>query len=668
MLRTARPNDLTGDTTGLHPWTNRLAQATSPWLRRHGHDPVDWHPWGPDVLAAARERDLPILLVVGYEACHACRVAQRERWSDPELAAQINAAVVPVLVDRDARPDVDALAMEALLVIQGQAGWPALLFLLPDGRPFTGSTWSQADDAIEPALESVQALWREERDQIEAAGAALLEQLRAPGEPGEIDLERAVQQLIGLHDPQFGGFGDDAKFPQPAENAFLLLAALKSPLGSRLREPALRAVRRNLEELDRRAIQDPLHGGFFRASVDRAWSTPQLEKLLVDNALLLRLHARAGAALAPEPSSRRAFQVARDTARYLWSRLAHPDGGFYASEGGDDTVGRAFHRWSAHEVREALGEASPTELPLGVPLSGAFTFPSALGGQPSRPVREALAAHRLAVRPAPELDRRRIVAWNGHALGAFAEAGRLLGDPAWVQIAADTATLLLDARLPDGRLPRILGGDEPGFLDDHAAVTEGLLALYQARPWERRWLDAAWELAALTLVTFGTPLGPVQSTAPELPLHRHPWTDDAEPSAAGLLAEALRQLLAYGAPLDPSALDELLRAATPTLRALPAATSTLHGVAWARAPWAKPLHLVISGPVDDPIVVQMLRVWDRAWRPHGTVAVVPPGAEIGAFRGLVDPEATTQPCAWLRRGADWDPRLDTVEALERALG
>lgn len=667
MFRTAHADDLEGDARGPHRWTNRLVRARSPYLRRHAHDPVDWLPWGPEAFAAARDRQVPIFLSIGYSACLWCRRMQEETFSDPAAAARLNAHFVPVKVDREERPDVDGLYMAALLRIQGQAGWPASLFLHPDLRPFTGATYlppapKYGLPGFTEILERVITLWADDRDTLESAGDALRRDIRGAPErraPAHGAWKDALVQLVGLHDALNGGFGDGAKFPQVPENELLLLAAAHD------HDPARRAVRRNLDAMAGGALADAVGGGFHRYCAAPDFTEPHLEKMLSDNAQLLRLYARSsrvfdGRGRPGTAAARRDVQVARDTVRYLWSRLLHPDGGFAASE--SSAGADAFYRWTAAQVREVLGADAP--VPYGI--TDRPSLPRADRGEPPRAAREALVEARDR-RERPPRDDTRIVAWNGLAIAGLAEAGRLLDESSWVALAATTADRVLAARLPDGRLPRLLDATEPGVLEDHAAVADGLLALAQARPAEPRWLLEALAVTRCAIERFRGPDGGfLHSTASELPVQRRPFVDEAEPSGNGRMAEVLRRLELYGA-LPDSLLDELLAAAGPTMAELPAATPELHGVLRGRHGDPAPMALVLAGHPDHPELVRMLRVWDHTWRPHGVVALAQPALE--GFDLLRDrhPGPGGAPRAWLCRRGACGPPIETAEALRRAL-
>lgn len=638
-----------------------LAGERSAFLRAHAHDPVGWLPWGEFAFERARAMDRPILLSIGFSACHACKEMHATSFADPDTVAFIAEHYVPVLVDREERPDVDGLYVHTLLDVLGQAGWPATLFLFPDGRPFTGATFLPPEPrhglpSLREVLEGVQTLWNSDRETLDASANALrrswIEKPPPPDAPSD-----PVATLIGLHDAEFGGFGDGAKFPQVPENELMLLAAVAG------HEPARRAIQRTLEEMAVRALHDPIGGGFHRYTVDRAWLLPHFEKMLSDNVQLLRLYARAahaplGAGRAAAENRRRAVEVVRRTVRWLRAELAHPGGGFCASLSADDPRGEgAYYTWTPDEVREVLG---PVDLPYGIGTGRGI--PTALQGEPERSVRERLAEAR-AHRPRPPRDKARVVAWNGLAVSALAEAGRLLGMDDLVDSAARTAELLLSARRRDGLLPHRIGDERPGLLEDQAHVAEGLLALYQARPTEPRWLREAHQLTLASLRHFSlTDGGLARSRAPDLPVQVAVYTDEAEPSGAGVMAEVLRRLAVYGA-LDPQPLHRLLTAADATMQALPAACATLHAVR--SAVEHPPPVLVLAGAPDAPEVQAMLRAWDRVWRPHGLVALVTPDAPQWALFQDRTPGAGGVR-AWLRRDAR-EEVYDTAAELEQSL-
>jgi len=685
MYRVASPDDLVG-AEGERPWTNRLVHETSPYLLQHAHNPVDWHPWAAETFERARLEDRPILLSIGYAACHWCHVMEHESFSDPEVAAFLNAHFVPVKVDREERPDVDAIYIEALYALHGSAGWPANLFLSPDLYPFAGATYLPPESrygmpSFLEVLHRVRTAWVQQRAEIDARRDALQGILGRTLPPSGDRLarpsyERAVRELVASHDPQHGGQGRGQKFPQTPSLELLLLAAFDGLPGART------ALARALRAMARGGLYDHLGGGFHRYCVDPAWTVPHFEKMLYDNAQLLRLYARASSALAEhDPTlAEECARVARETVHYLEHDLSDDSGAFWSSEDADDPGGEGFfYTFTAEEARAILGPAEP--LPYGITLAGNFehgrTVLSAWEGRPPEDVRQRLLLHRNR-RRRPSVDHKRVVAWNGLAVGGLAEAGRLLGYRSWIERATTCAEVLLGARRPDGSLPRLVGSDAPGTLEDHACVADGLLDLYQARPHEIRWLDEALAITRVVLRDFSDPeAGAFFQSRPrdDLILRRKDFQDGAEPSGNGRMAAVVLRLLGYGAPIDSDLADRLLEAGSGFMARASLATPELWGVLRAlSAPIAAPggpHELVIAGAPDRPETSQMLDVWDRTWRPQGIAAVIPPGGEGADRYGLLANRPSGEggaPLAYLcRRGVCSVPTASPAD-LASALG
>jgi uncharacterized protein YyaL (SSP411 family) len=654
----------------------RLATATSPYLRQHASDPVDWYPWGEEAFARARALDRPIFLSIGYSACHWCHVMQHESFADADTARALNEGFVAIKVDREERPDVDALYVQALLEFQGDAGWPATLFLFPDLRPFTGATYLPREPrfglpSLRQVLARVRELWASDRASLEGAADLVKRRLFEPPARADTATEAgyraAVAGLVAIADRSYGGFGSGQKFPQTPELELLLLGAHDGIAG------AAEALRRTLMAMDRGGLQDHLGGGFHRYCVDRTWTIPHFEKMLYDNAQLVRLYARASSFLASQGREaleevRAAVRVVRDAVGYVDRDLVHPDGGWCASEDADDPGGEGFfYTWTPAEARAALGPADA--LPYGIRPAGNFddgrTVLTTRSGVPDASVRDALKSARDA-RPRPSLDEKRVVAWNGLAIGAFAEAGRLFAEDRWVDRAAAAADRLL------GAAGRTLEGDAPMVLDDPVFLADGLLALYQARPWEHRWLLAAADLADLALARFGDPGGACWTSErrPDLFVRRKELTDGAEPSGNGRLCEVLRSLEAYGAPVS-RALDDVLAEATGAMRENGLSTPEMWRVVRAREadPRTGPVALVIAGDPSDRRTKLLLRVWSRSWRPHGVVAIADTAAPRERFALLRDkhPASDGTPLAFVCRNGRCDFPVASIEDLGNLL-
>ena len=575
---------------------NRLEEETSPYLRQHASQPVAWQPWDAQALAAARELDRPILLSIGYAACHWCHVMARESFADPEVAALMNRLYVNVKVDREERPDLDRIHQLAHQALTGRpGGWPLTVFLDPqDLTPFFAGTYFPRHPrygmpAFPEVLERVAAFFREHRDQVRAQGDALRRMLaRTEAAPGGAPdgalnarpLRRGRDRLLTGLDPTHGGWGPGPKFPMAPRLAFLLDQTGRGDGEAR------HGLERTLTAMADGGLRDHLGGGFFRYCVDGRWEVPHFEKMLYDNAQLLALYAGAwrlgGEALYAE--------VARETAAWMLEALAMPEGGLAASlDAESELEGRevegGHYLWTTAEVEAALGEEAPLfrrRYGLDGPpnVEGRWHLRVKVGlarleaetGLPRERLLARLleARRRLAEarrrRPAPARDGKRLTAWNALAVQGLARAGRLLGEPAWME-AAETLARFLRRRLwREGRLLAVFHEGRarlPGLLEDHAFLLEALLELLRAR-WREEHLAWARELAEALLERFAAPKGGFFQTPEDheaLLLRPLPLADEALPSGN---AAAARGLAALGHLLGE---DRYLRAAEGVLRA-----------------------------------------------------------------------------------------------------
>jgi uncharacterized protein YyaL (SSP411 family) len=493
---------------------NRLAQETSPYLLQHAGNPVDWYPWGSEALSRAREEDRPILLSVGYSACHWCHVMERESFEDPDTAAYMNEHFVNVKVDREERPDVDALYMEAVQAISGHGGWPMTVFLDPDGVPFYGGTYFPPDESrgmpsFRMVMEAVVDAFKGRRDELRARAGRTRAHLGAIGkiepadeEPGAELLVQAVERLHQSADPVRGGFGGAPKFP-PASALELLLA-----------RGVTDTVERTLDAMLAGGIYDQLGGGFSRYSVDAAWLVPHFEKMLYDNALLAGAYLHGWQALGHE----RYRRVCEETLDWALREMRGPEGGFYSALDADSEGEEGlFYTWTAEEIRAALGPEADAVIEFyGVSESGNFEGRNVLhraagAGAPEPPqlsdARRLLLEHRER-RPRPGLDDKRLTSWNALMIAPLAEAGAVLGRADYLAAARDCATFVLGSlRNGEGQLLRTYkDGDARihAYLEDHAFLLEALLTLYEAS-FERRWFDEARNVAGAMVARFGDP-------------------------------------------------------------------------------------------------------------------------------------------------------------------
>ena len=512
-----------------HRHTNRLADETSPYLLQHAHNPVDWYPWGDEAFARARGEDKPVLLSVGYSACHWCHVMERESFENEDIAGLMNRLFVNIKVDREERPDVDQIYMQAVQSMTGRGGWPMTVFLTPDGTPFYGGTYFPPVDrhgmpGFPRLLESIAGAYRSRRGEVAESGRKLLEEMRqgehlrrSDSALGEDVLRAAYQGLAGQFDERRGGLGQAPKFPQPMTWEFILR------YGKRTGDPrALEMVRLTLDRMAAGGMYDQLGGGFHRYSVDDQWLVPHFEKMLYDNAQLASLYLHAWLATG-DPTYRR---VTEETLDYLLAEMRHPSGGFFSAQDADsEGVEGKFFVWSPDEISSVLGDDAMAEAVLrywGVSDGPNFEGQSILFvphapddvaaelGISADRLSELVARARQRLYAArdkrvhPGLDDKVLASWNGLALSAFAEAGRALGRPDYVAAAVDNGRFLTTSMMDDGRLMRSWKDGRArikGYLEDYAMVGAGLVSLYEAT-FDRRWLDESRRLAEAALGLF----------------------------------------------------------------------------------------------------------------------------------------------------------------------
>ncbi|MFD5001699.1 thioredoxin domain-containing protein [Streptomyces mutabilis] len=551
---------------------NRLAQATSPYLLQHAENPVDWWPWEAGAFEEARRRDVPVLLSVGYSACHWCHVMAHESFEDDATAAYLNEHFVSVKVDREERPDVDAVYMEAVQAATGQGGWPMTVFLTPDAEPFYFGTYFPPEPrhgmpSFRQVLQGVHQAWAERRGEVTEVAGKIVRDLAGreisygdAQPPGEAELGQALLGLTREYDPQRGGFGGAPKFPPSMVIEFLLRHHARTGA-----EGALQMASDTCERMARGGIYDQLGGGFARYSVDREWVVPHFEKMLYDNALLCRVYAH----LWRSTGSELARRVALETADFMVRELRTAEGGFASAldADSDDGTGRhvegAYYVWTPAQLTEVLGEedAELAAQYFGVTQEGTFEHGSSVLQLPQQEgvfdadriasVRERLLAARDG-RPAPGRDDKVVAAWNGLAIAALAETGAYFERPDLVEAAGAAADLLVRLHLDDhARLFRTSkdgrAGAHAGVLEDYADVAEGFLALASVTG-EGVWLDFAGLLLDHVLTRFTDESGSLYDTASDAErLIRRPQdpTDNATPSGWTAAAGALLSYAAH---------------------------------------------------------------------------------------------------------------------------
>jgi uncharacterized protein YyaL (SSP411 family) len=664
---------------------NRLAFATSPYLLQHAENPVDWWPWTAEALAEAKRRDVPILLSVGYAACHWCHVMAHESFEDDETARMMNENFVNIKVDREERPDIDAVYMTATQAMTGQGGWPMTCFLTPDGEPFHCGTYYPPQPrpgmpSFQHLLVAVAQAWRDRRDELREGAGQIVAHLASSNGPlpeSAVDAEAisaAVAKVSGEADHINGGFGHAPKFPPSMVLEFLLRHHERTGSAG-----ALSLVESCAEAMSRGGMHDHLAGGFARYSVDAAWVVPHFEKMLYDNALLLRVYAH----LARLTGSARAHEVARLTGEFLLERLGTAEGGFAASLDADTLGDEGLtYVWTPDELGRVLGEEDGTwaaEL-FGVTPEGTFERGRSvlqLRRDPDDPqryqrVRRALLASRDE-RPQPARDDKVIAAWNGLAIGALCEAGVALDQPDWVAAAERAAVSVLAVHRVDGRLRRSSRdgkvGQAAGVLEDYACLADGLLGLHQATG-EPRWLAEATDLLDVALDRFAVKDAPgaYHDTADDAEtLVQRPADpgDNASPSGASALAGAL---------LTASVLVGTDRAAR-YRDAAERAVSRIGHLA-AKMPrfaghWLAVAEALLAGPIQIAVVGQDAAAWAELrataarTAPGGGVVLagVPDSVPLLADRPLVNGGAAAYVC----RGYVCDRPVTTAEALMLAV-
>ncbi|WP_411148222.1 thioredoxin domain-containing protein [Streptomyces sp. A30] len=653
---------------------NRLAHETSPYLLQHAENPVDWWPWSAEAFEEARERGVPVLLSVGYSSCHWCHVMAHESFEDQETADYLNAHFVSVKVDREERPDVDAVYMEAVQAATGQGGWPMTVFLTPDAEPFYFGTYfppapRHGMPSFRQVLEGVRTAWTDRREEVAEVAGKIVRDLAGreisygdSQAPGEEQLAAALLGLTREYDPQRGGFGGAPKFPPSMVVEFLLRHHARTGA-----EGALQMAQDTCERMARGGIYDQLGGGFARYSVDRDWIVPHFEKMLYDNALLCRVYAHLWRATGSELARR----VALETADFMVRELRTNEGGFSSAldADSDDGTGRhvegAYYVWTPEQLREALG-AEDAELAVqyfGVTEEGTFEHGSSVLQLPQQDVffdaeriasvRERLL-HKRSERSAPGRDDKVVAAWNGLAIAALAETGAYFDRPDLVEAALGAADLLVRLHLDDhARLARTSKdgqvGANAGVLEDYADVAEGFLSLASVTG-EGVWLDFAGFLLDHVLARFADDSGSLYDTAADAEqLIRRPQdpTDNAAPSGWSAAAGAL---LSYAAQTGAEPHRTAAEKALGVVKALGPHVPRFigWGLAVAEALLDGPREVAVVGPsLDDEGTRALHRTALLGTAPGAVVAVGTPDSDelpLLADRSLSNGEPTAYVC------------------------
>ncbi|MEO8424491.1 MAG: thioredoxin domain-containing protein [Actinomycetota bacterium] len=550
---------------------NRLASETSPYLLQHAHNPVEWYPWGPEALERARSEDRPILISIGYAACHWCHVMERESFEDDATAALMNANFVCIKVDREERPDLDAIYMDAAQAMTGSGGWPLTAFLTPGGEPFFAGTYfppvpQHGLPSFQQVLGGIAEAWNDRREELVTQGAKIAEHIARVGllsashEPLTDALTRAAfSRLQQSFDGERGGFGGAPKFPQPMTLEFVLRCAVRGW------EPATEIVTTTLDRMADGGIYDHLGGGFARYSTDASWHVPHFEKMLYDNAQLVRLYTRAWQVTRDD----RYRRVATDTVEYLLREMQHAEGGFYSSQDADsEGVEGKFFVWGWDELVPLVGPAVATC--FGATPDGNWEGSNVLWRP--RAVADVAEDHSMSAdelaaevedarrtlfevreaRVRPATDDKVLTAWNALAIGALAEVGRVFDEPSYVREAVRCAEFVLThLRDERGRLLRSWRNGtagRPGFADDYAVMASACLTLFETT-FELRWFEEAVTLADELIRLFRDDerggFFQTGSDAEELVLRPKELYDNATPSGNSVSAEVLLRLALF---------------------------------------------------------------------------------------------------------------------------
>jgi len=676
---------------------NRLANETSPYLLQHADNPVEWYPWGEEALQKAKTENKPILLSIGYAACHWCHVMAHESFEDEDTAALMNEHFVNIKVDREERPDLDGIYMSAVTAMTGQGGWPMTVVMTPEGEPFFGGTYyppvpRHGMPAFKQVLVSLANAWKTQNNQLRQSATEIAEHLGhivLPTGPEEslsaAALDRAVEGLAKVYDEKRGGFGQAPKFPQPMVLEFLLRYHQRA--GDK---NSLEMAEHTLKRMAYGGIYDQVGGGFARYATDNNWLVPHFEKMLYDNAQLARVYLHAWQ-ITGKPLYRR---IVEETLDYILREMTHEDGGFYSSQDADSEGEEGkFYVWSAEEVRNLLDEeADLFMLSYGVTPAGNWEGhnilhlerdPEDIAHQhrfsPELWTRRmGLARQKLYQRRSqrvwPGRDEKVLTAWNGLMLAVMAEAGRVYERDDYLHAAARNAEFLYNTmRTPEGRLLRTWkdGASAKGnaFLEDYAYLAEGLLALYQTT-FDTHWFDWALELAEEMMVHFhDTENGGFYDTSDdhEKLIHRpKDVQDNATPSGNAMAAHVLLKLSLFTGRTGYWHVAEKAIASVYGAM-LPYPTGFAHWLTAAAFLLGEPQELAIIGEPGTFETDALLKVVNKGYRPHLMVAVgdETDGKKVELLKGR--PQLNDQATAYLCRRFVCQQPVTTPEALAEQL-
>ncbi len=656
---------------------NRLIHEKSPYLLQHAYNPVDWHPWGEEAFAKAREEDKPVFLSIGYSTCYWCHVMEREVFENGEIAQLMNDSLVNIKVDREERPDIDRIYMSAVQAITGSGGWPMSVFLTPDREPFYGGTYippkaRYGRPGFPDLIGHITELWKNDRAKITESGRKLAEHLRSHSRTRRAaEIDEAVpattfERLRSNFDPVHAGFGTGPKFPRPVTLSFLL--RYHAVEGN---AEALDMALATLRHMARGGMYDHVGGGFHRYSVDGQWRVPHFEKMLYDQAQLVVSYAEAYQLTKDESFAR----IVHDVLRYVTAHLLHSEGGFYSAEDAesapssdrpDDKEEGLFYLWTVGEIMELLGPGDgalfcraygaeepgnalhdPLAIFLGKNILYAAKTAAELAaesGRAEREIEDVLASARSSLsrvrdeRPRPHLDDKVITAWNGLMISAFAKAHQIFGTPEYRTAAERAASFVLERLFDRGTktLRRRWRDGEARFeggLEDYAFLTAGLIDLYEAT-FDTRWLRAAAELSKLQHARFWDAEGggffDTPGTDASLLVRTKEEYDGAEPSGNSVAA---LNFLRLGTMLDRGAWRDLgagtVAAFGARLNAMPdAAVLMVTALLWVRT---APAELILAGQADSAPTAAILREIHRTFLPHKVLLLIDDGERRSFF-------------------------------------
>jgi uncharacterized protein YyaL (SSP411 family) len=662
---------------------NRLSNSTSPYLLQHADNPVDWFEWGEEAIAEAKRRDLPILVSVGYSACHWCHVMAHESFEDPATASEMNKLFVNVKVDREERPDVDSVYMEAVQAMTGQGGWPMTVWLTPDGEPFFAGTYFPKTDrpglpSFRRVMAAVSDAWSNRRADVTEQAARITAALaasipEATGDPDAGTVGKAHTALASNFDQVNGGFGSAPKFPQTPTLEFLL-RAWEQPWAPEAR----RMLRQTLVNMQRGGIHDHLGGGFARYSVDERWLVPHFEKMLYDNAQLAHVYLWAGI----EFEEATFVRTARSTLDYLLTVLAHEEGGIFSAEDADSEgeEGR-FYVWEHREFTSVVQDTGGVVAAyFGVTESGNFEGRNILSvdrsinelaeqfGKSVEEVEGSIEAARRSLfehrskRIRPALDDKVVAAWNGLAIRALAEAGAALGEPRYLEAGRRAARFVLERMSrPDNGLARSWAkgraSEVDGFLDDYGSMGIGLLTLYAATG-EPVWFEAASKLIRQIPDRFGDGSGGLYSSETgDLIKRPRDLMDNPAPSGTSLGAEAILMLGLYtGEQALIAAAEGYLRSVAFLMDRFPSAAGQSLALQTSLLRGTRELAIVGTGASEMAAMF-----WAR-YRPH-IVLAMSAGADRASVPLLEGRGTGAETLAYLCTGFTCLAPVATAEAL-----